>query len=660
MTNSIIDPETPPPVKINNQNPKAKKKKGAIRFEALMPILLIIVLSAIYGRYLFDSNLRSTIEWTATKIYGAEINIAKIKTSVFDASFLMEGLEVTDKDKPRQNLVKIGNIKFQFLWDALLRAKFVIEDAGIFDIQVFNPREKPGQILPVSATSNEAIKKLEEGILNQGKKEFDGNALGDIAAILGGADPASQIDTIKETLMAEKRIDEISKSIDLKEKEWSSKIASIGNRDKFSDLQKEIKAINIKKNPIKALKKYNESIQKVKSIVNEYKNASKAVQTDIKDFTSSFKEIDSLAKQDIAALKGRFKIPDINVTDFSKNLFGNMFRSKVAMFKKYSMMAEEYMPPSKAEKAKMAKENGEGVEVALVPHVRGKGRDYKFPITSGYPLFWLKKAGISSKDDGSAYSGDLAGEITNFSTDPGIVKEPTKIHFTGDFKSQEILGIDIRAKINSLSAVTVTTVNGKIDRYKILGLKFSESDSLKFGINKARGNTKINAIVSGDKMDVRLQNNFSKIDYNVLADDKNVKQILTKVANGIRIITLRAQAKGLSGDLNWNINSNLGQELSKGIKGQVQEKINQAEQKIKNLIDEKIGDKKNALQAKFSKLRGRLDKILADKQKTMSNSQNKILSDIKNKQKANSPKKKVERKARNLIKNLGKKLKLPF
>ena len=151
-------------------------------------------------------------------------------------------------------------MKFEFVWDALLRAKFVISNAGIFDIQVFNPRKTPGKILPVSATNNEAINKLEANILNQGKKEFDGNALGDMAAILGGADPASQIDNIKDTLKAEKRIDEISKSIDVKEKEWNNRISSIGNTNKLTKVQNEIKNINIKKNPIKAIKQYSDSI----------------------------------------------------------------------------------------------------------------------------------------------------------------------------------------------------------------------------------------------------------------------------------------------------------------------------------------------------------------------------------------------------------------
>ena len=120
---------------------KAKKKKGPLRIEAIVPLGILLVLGMLYGHYLFDSNLKSTLEWTGTQIYGAEINIKRIKTSVFKASFLLEGLEVTDKESPELNLVKIGEIRFKFLWDALLRAKFVVEEAGVYSIQIASPRK---------------------------------------------------------------------------------------------------------------------------------------------------------------------------------------------------------------------------------------------------------------------------------------------------------------------------------------------------------------------------------------------------------------------------------------------------------------------------------------------------------------------------------------
>jgi uncharacterized protein (TIGR03545 family) len=686
MTNSTIDSETPPPVKITNPNKKKasdkpKKKKGPIRFEAIIPISLICIIAALYGRLFMDANLKSTLEWTATRIYGAEINISRIKTSIVDASFLMEGLEVTNKDNPSQNLVKIGSIKFKFLWDALLRAKFVVEDSGIFDIQVYGPRKKTGLILPKDASSNRALKKLEDGILNQGVKEFDGNALGDIAAILGGTDPASQITNIQDTLKSEKRIDEISNSIDIKEKEWKSRLDSIGKTNKLSNIKKEVKNINIKKNPLKALKQYKKAIDDVKKTVKEYTDASNAVQRDIKEFKNNFSEIEKLAKEDVAALKGRFKIPEINVTDFSKNLFGNMFKEKVASFKKYSSVVKEYMPPSKTEKAKInsqavqkgpkgavvqststGQDESENPEpsTALVPHKRGKGTNYKFPITTGYPLFWLKRAGISSKNDGSAFSGDLYGEITNFSTDPLIVKSTTNINFQGDFKNQEIHGIDVKIVLDNLSQVAKTTFNGKIKQFPISGMKFSESDSMKFGITKAKGRSEMFGEMRGDNMIVKVNNYISKIKYNVNAKNNNINEILTNVVKGIKVINLRAAATGPSQNLNWNIQSNLGKEISKGIKGQIQAKINQAETKIKNLIDNKIGNKKKALLEKYSKVQGQLNNLLGDKRKKLANSQNQILAQFKNKQKANSPKKKVKAKAENLIKSLGEKLKLPF
>ena len=351
--------------------------------------------------------------------------------------------------------------------------------------------------------------------LAKSKEEFEGNALGDLAAVLGGGDSGSQIDAIKETLSAEKRINEISNSIDQKEKEWNQRIADLSNKDKLAKLQAEIKSIKMdKKKPWVAIKQYKEAAKKIKATVSEYKNAVKLIKKDVGEFRSNFGEIDDLVKGDVAALKNRFKIPDINVADFSMGLFGKMFQTKVASFKKYSAIAKEYMPPKKTAEEKAQKK--------LVPRKRGKGRDYKFAITTGYPTFWLKQAGISSKDDGSAFSGDIEGELKNFSTHPDVIKTPSKVSFKGDFKGQNVTGIDITAVINNLNQASKTTVKGVVNRYLVSGVNLSQSESLEFGIGKAQGKTNIDAVMDGDMMDVKINNIFSAVDYKLESKNKNV------------------------------------------------------------------------------------------------------------------------------------------
>ena len=107
-------------------NSTVKKTKGPVRFEAIIPALIIGGLIYSYFALFFDSHLRHLIEFTGTHIYGAEVNIQDINTSFWRGSFELRGLQITDKEQPERNLVQINKIRFGLLWHALLRAKFVV------------------------------------------------------------------------------------------------------------------------------------------------------------------------------------------------------------------------------------------------------------------------------------------------------------------------------------------------------------------------------------------------------------------------------------------------------------------------------------------------------------------------------------------------------
>ena len=56
--------------------PKAPKKKGPIRFEAIIPVLVISIITFAYFSYYFDRHLKSLFEYVGTQANGAEVNIS--------------------------------------------------------------------------------------------------------------------------------------------------------------------------------------------------------------------------------------------------------------------------------------------------------------------------------------------------------------------------------------------------------------------------------------------------------------------------------------------------------------------------------------------------------------------------------------------------------
>src|SRR5690606_24142345 len=95
---------------------------------------------------------------------------------------------------------------------------------------------------------------------------------------------------------------------------------------------------------------------------------------------------------------------------------------------------------------------------------------------------------------------------------------------------------------------------------------------------------------------------------------KIVKEILANVMAGIPMIDLNARASGSWNHLNIHMNSNLGDELAKGFKAQLQAKIEEAKKKIQNIIDKKIGAEKAKLEGEFNKLKSQVNGLVKSKQ----------------------------------------------
>ena len=104
-----------------------------------------------------------------------------------------------------------------------------------------------------------------------------------------------------------------------------------------------------------------------------------------------------------------------------------------------------------------------------------------------------------------------------------------------------------------------------------------------------------------------MQNAFKSIEYKVSSTNEIADEILKNVFNGIPVVTLTADAKGVIPDIPISIISNLGPELQKGFEKQIQTKIDEARKKIQALVDEEIGKQKAKIEAQLNQLKGQLE-----------------------------------------------------
>lgn len=623
----------------NSTAPKKPKVKGPLRLEAIIPVTIIVALLMVYFSYFFDLHVRKSLEWVGTKANGAEVNIGLLKTSFLKGSLRIEKIEVTDKSQPKLNLIEIGSMHFQLLWDALLRAKFVVDDASILQIQFKSPRKTPGYVIPPTPPDGKPslLEKSQDAVLAQAKKQYNGNMLGDIASMLGGTDPKDQLKLLEDQLKSSGYLKDLEKMVNEKKAAWEQRIKELPDQKQINDLQARVKALKFDaKNPAEFAKSVSEADKIVKEVnqkVKTVEEANKALKTDMSSVDQSYKQLETYIQQDMNDLQARLKIPSLDPKELSKTLFTRMFEEKLVQVRKYTELAREYMPPKKAP--------GEKSE-ELIPPKRGAGKNYKFPITTSYPLFWLKHAAISSQSKQGDWAGELKGELKDVTSDPVALQKPIIATLDGQFPNQKIYGLQAKAVLDHTTEVAKETLTAKVGSFPLSPLQLSDSNDVKLSLDKATGQSNFQAVLQNMRLEVGMDSVFKDNQFNVQAKNSTVQEMLTGVVTSLPALTLNANAVGSWDDFSLNINSNLGQELNKAFQKQIQMQIDKARAQLKALVDDKIKVQKAQIDAEINKLKSQLTGSMDKKQAELNQAKNSLEKDAKGQQSSSNDKLKKE------------------
>lgn len=622
---------------------KIKKARGPIRYEAIIPVLILSSITFIYFSIYFDRHVKSIAEYVGTQINGAEVNIREVDISFIKGSLTVSGLEVTNLEDNLKNSIAIERMHFKLLWDALLRMKFVVDDASIEKVMLMSKRRRAGKILPPSPAKPSKTEELQAELIAQVQSKYQGNVLENLITFLDGSSVDDQIKEIRGSLKSEARINEMIKEVDSKKEYWDNEIKNLSDTSFVKEIETKINSISKEKNDLKKIsmvKEISDDIKKLDDRLDKVKSASKNIQEDTKKITNFPKEVQALIKEDTDALKNRFSIPNVDFKDLALNLFAKDFIGHLGTFRKYSEVAKQYLPEKKEKEEKNE----------VVPPKRADGKTYHFPVTTGYPFMWLKHASISSEGTEGSYIGDVKGKLTNLTNEPKLIQKAAILDVTGNFPTANLSGVKALFSLNHHLENPYQEALVQVNQFKLFNKLFVNENKKKFGIKEANGTSTIKARIQNNQVDMNLISSFSDPDYLIDLNTKSGTQILTRILNNIPVISLEARAKGPFSKLDIDMKSNLGEELGRGLKSELTSQISQAESKITSLIDEKIKGPQSELLSKLNISQNQL-KSVGDLQKLYKGYEDKLQSELKKVQGPQGDK--LKKEGKKLLKGLG-------
>ena len=593
---------------------KVQKPKGPIRFEAVIPVVIIIALIYVYFHFFFDRHMKSAIEFGGYQALGSEVNVAEVKTSFWNASLSIKGIQVTNAENPTHNLFEIGEIRFSCTWDAILRAKILINEAVIENIGIANRRSRPGKVKPPEPPSNEPsalakeADKLKDKALDKVEEEYDQNIFGDIASVAGGADANEQLKKIEGELKSKVKMKEVETLVQTKQKYWEDRFKTLPKESEVRNLGDRLKAVQTSnfKNPQeleKSLKEIDSVLKEADAKVKSVQSAAQDLETDVKLLELEVKNLDQAVKDDIKSLQERLSLPDFDAAKLVKALLMPYIQPYMNQFQHYNALAKKYLPPNIVNK-----KNKDEADV-VQPRPRAKGVSYEFGRPNAYPLFWMKRAAINSKANAEKGFGDLSGELTHVTSNQPLIGKPTTFKLAGNFPTQEIMDMLLQVVLDATRPENKVIAQFAIGSYPIGNKVITKSDDVSLAFVKATGSMNLNAEINSEVgFKFQLLNEMKQVQYDIAAKSKDIEQILKNVFNGIPVFNLNVSGEGRFPKIPLKIVSNIGEELSRGFSREINAKIEEAKAKVKAYVDEQINQQKQKIEADLNKLKTQYQK----------------------------------------------------
>lgn len=653
------------------ENTKKPKNQGPIRWNAIVIFTVLILLFGLYFKLFFDSHMKSFMEWAGYKALGTEVNISKLETSFASGQIAITQIQITSAEKPDFNSIELGSIRFGFSWDALLRLKFVVDEMAVESVQFMSKRAYPGKVAPPDLPTPDKpslVSQLQDQALNKVESKNKNNILGDFTAFLKTGDYKQQLNSIESQLESKKLAEELEKKWKSKQVDWDLRVKNLPKEKDFAEFKKQFESIKSKdfKSPQElneSIKKFNELKQQAEDkvkIVNDFKTDLKA---DLKAIETDYKTLDDTIKSDISSIKDRLKIPKINAAAIAKSMFMDYLTPYISKLDKAKNLAEKYLPPKyskmvtenlsadKLLNKKTSEAKDEETSDDIQPHARDEGVSYEFPVTTGYPLFWIKKISISSKSNSQADYGDIEGLITHVVSNQRQINKPTELNINGDFKSKNITGIKVYGLFDNLKPEPVVNFNFAVKNYPLQNLDLINSPDGKISLPSTALAVDLKTATEGFKTyTVALNNNFYNAQFVAEAKDKNVNELVKGVFSQINEFDLTANAQGELSRLDFDVQSSLGEKLEKAFSATIQQKIDEINNEIKAKIDKEIGQYKSQFEKQIQQF---TKGYSADAQGAESQLNNQKAA-VDNK--VDLAKKDLENKAKDKVKDEGKKV----
>ena len=546
----------------------------SIRWGGLITFVITMLVFA--SALLFAGTiLKPLMESSFTAMNGAKVDIESVDVSYSPLTLEIKNIQIADQEQAMVNAVQIDQVKFAASFGQLFLGKLIIDKASIHGVRIDTPRHKSGLI--VQSDDEDLLDAVsDDSLISMPKLEVP-----DVKSILAS-----------NPLLSDKLIDELDKDFSDTEDQWKTISESLPDKEKSDEYDTRFNNIKIMskgdaKQKITAIKDAKKLSSELKEEVKKVKQAKDQFGADMKRINAELKVVKAAPAKDIAMLKSKYSLDNMNAENISQMIFGEQVAGYTTLAKKWYRRIEPYLS---------SEEEVEAVEVE-----RSKGRDVVFHESRPMPDVYIGLASITA----NLPRGLFEGTITSISSDQTIKKEATRFKFQGvslsNKDSETVSGeFNYIDKNNGFSKIKYSVVKSKIDDFVL-----SRSDKLPLTMKQAVMDFDLNARFQQGSLNGMAKMRFKEVAF----DSGDTSSLITNSFKGVKAFVIDGRFIGSVNNLSIKIDSDLDNQLGRQLKNKLNQEKKKFEDELKVELDKKLKSPMDKIEAKKARLNSVKNKI---------------------------------------------------
>ena len=556
-----------------------------IRWSGLAGFIFVSALIVCFWLFAAGPLTKLAIESFGSRALGAKVDVADVSFGLNPMTITVSGVQLTDKDKPMENIVSFETAVANIEPFPLLLGKAIIPQLSLEGVATGTPRSESGAIKKTNK------KQTETSSLADSKPAANDTSAESKSQTLPSADEILE----RESLLTEQAGDAFEKAYESHSQNIEQSLANLPTEDSIK--QYEVQLNKLLTGKFKNLEDFKQRKRELDALRNQFKqdkqaiaDAKQAIAQGKSDMKEKFNALKAAPKQDLNNIKSKYTLDGAGASNLTALLFGEdaggYAQTTLEYYEKVRpLLVDEATQATKAElKAK-----------------RLEGRFVQFETDRPQPDFWVKTLtftmSLPQVGQPAQSLGDVAVNVLDITHQQDVINRPTLVKGKGvnlrNIESLTINGVLDHRTSPGKDSFTLEVQNWQLNKVK-LGLAGLRMDNSVTDVS-AKG-VLIDGQLSASGQARFNQATFSSKDRTMLAKEMvaALKTIDTFVVNG--------RAKGPLTDPSMSINSDLDKQLNSAFDQRIAQKQQELENKIKAKLNDKLMSYAGDYQAQLKSL----------------------------------------------------------